>query len=136
MVFVPFTGINHHNRCITFAAGLLSDESVGAYQWLLEQFKKAFGTDPQVVITDQDPSIKIVVPEYFPNTIHRFCMWHIMQKLVTKVCSHLSVVKHYCPSLPFFGFVSRARFKRLSDQHGKLFWFLKVSITVYLFFSN
>ncbi|GKA86139.1 FAR1 DNA binding domain, zinc finger, SWIM-type, MULE transposase domain containing protein, partial [Tanacetum coccineum] len=42
MVFVPFTGINHHNRCITFASGLLSDETVGAYKWLLEEFKNAF----------------------------------------------------------------------------------------------
>ncbi|GKD59928.1 FAR1 DNA binding domain, zinc finger, SWIM-type, MULE transposase domain containing protein, partial [Tanacetum coccineum] len=36
MVFVPFTGINHHNRCITFASGLLADETAGAYIWLLK----------------------------------------------------------------------------------------------------
>ncbi|GJS64696.1 FAR1-related sequence 5-like protein [Tanacetum coccineum] len=29
--------------------------------------------------------MKIVIPECFPNTRHRLCMWHIMQKLVTKV---------------------------------------------------
>ncbi|GJT80248.1 FAR1-related sequence 5-like protein [Tanacetum coccineum] len=85
MVFVPFTGINHHNRCITFASGLLSDETVSAYKWLLEEFKNDFGKDPNVVITDQDPSMKIAIPECFPNTRHRLCMWHIMQKLVTKV---------------------------------------------------
>ncbi|GJW71120.1 FAR1-related sequence 5-like protein [Tanacetum coccineum] len=85
MVFVPFTGINHHNHCITFAAGLLSDEIVGAYKWLLEEFKNSFGKDPNVVITDQDPSMKIAIPECFPNSRHRLCMWHIMQKLVTKV---------------------------------------------------
>ncbi|GJZ31529.1 FAR1 DNA binding domain, zinc finger, SWIM-type, MULE transposase domain containing protein [Tanacetum coccineum] len=85
MVFVPFTGICHHNRCITFASGLLFDETVGAYKWLLEEFKNAFGKDPNVVITDQDPSMKIAIPECFPNTRHRLCMWHIMQKLVTKV---------------------------------------------------
>ncbi|GJZ92761.1 putative reverse transcriptase domain-containing protein [Tanacetum coccineum] len=85
MVFVPFNGINHHNRCITFASGLLSEETVGAYKWLLEKFKNAFGKDLNVVITDQDPSMKIAIPECFPNTRHRLCMWHIMQKLVTKV---------------------------------------------------
>ena len=85
MVFVPFTGINHHNRCITFASGLLSDETVGAYKWLLDEFKNAFGKDPNVVITDQDPSMKIAIPECFPDTRHRLCMWHIMQKLTTKV---------------------------------------------------
>ncbi|XP_074299633.1 uncharacterized protein LOC141630776 [Silene latifolia] len=27
MVFVPFTGVDHHKRCITFGAGLLGDEN-------------------------------------------------------------------------------------------------------------
>ena len=85
MVFVPFTGINHHNRCLTFASGLLADESAGAYIWLLTEFKNAFGKDPNVVITDQDPSMKIAIEECFPNSRHRLCMWHIMQKLSTKV---------------------------------------------------
>ena len=67
MVFVPFTGINHHNRCLTFASGLLADESAGAYIWLLTEFKNAFGKDPNVVITDQDPSMKIAIEECFPK---------------------------------------------------------------------
>ncbi|GJR74360.1 FAR1-related sequence 5-like protein [Tanacetum coccineum] len=100
MVFIPFTGINHHNRCITFASGLLSDETVGAYKWLLEEFKNAFGKDPYVVITDQDPSMKIAIPECFFNTRHRLCMWHIMQKLVTKVgtaiCNKTDFKRHIC----------------------------------------
>ncbi|GJY58450.1 FAR1-related sequence 5-like protein [Tanacetum coccineum] len=58
MVFVPFTRIDNHNRSVTFGAGLLSDETVRSYKWLLQSFKKAFLTDPQVVVTDQDPSMK------------------------------------------------------------------------------
>nr|GEV05913.1 hypothetical protein [Tanacetum cinerariifolium] len=81
MVFVSFTGINHHNRCITFASGLLADETAGAYIWLLKQFKEAFRKDPEVVVTDQDPSMKIAIAECFPDTRHRLCMWHIMTKL-------------------------------------------------------
>lgn len=95
MVFVPFTGINHHNRCLTFASGLLADESAGAYKWLLDQFKEAFGKDPDVVITDQDPSMKIAIAECFPNTRHRLCMWHIMQKLTTKVFFISMPMMHY-----------------------------------------
>ncbi|GKF06462.1 FAR1-related sequence 5-like protein, partial [Tanacetum coccineum] len=79
MVFVPFTGINHHNQCITFASGLLSDETVGAYKWLLEEFKNAFSKDPNVVITDQDPSMKIAIPECFLNTPHRLCRDYNLQ---------------------------------------------------------
>ncbi|GJX55469.1 FAR1 DNA binding domain, zinc finger, SWIM-type, MULE transposase domain containing protein [Tanacetum coccineum] len=85
MVFVPFTSINHHNRCITFAFDLLSDDIVGAYKLMLEEFKNAFGKDPNFVITHQDPYMNIAILECFPNTRQRLCMWHIMQKLVTKV---------------------------------------------------
>ncbi|GJW94046.1 zinc finger, CCHC-type containing protein, partial [Tanacetum coccineum] len=84
MVFVPFTGIDNHNRSVTFGAGLLSDETVKSYKWLLQSFKKAFVADPQVVVTDQDASMKQAVEAEFPNARHRLCMWHIMQKLVTK----------------------------------------------------
>nr|GEZ78620.1 protein FAR1-related sequence 5-like [Tanacetum cinerariifolium] len=70
MVFVPFTRIYHHNCCITFASGLLADETAGAYIWLLKQFKEALWKDPKVVVTDQDPSIKIVIAECFPDTRH------------------------------------------------------------------
>ncbi|GKD39240.1 FAR1 DNA binding domain, zinc finger, SWIM-type, MULE transposase domain containing protein, partial [Tanacetum coccineum] len=84
-VFVPFTGINHHNRCITFASGLIADEIAGAYIWLLKQFKEAFGKDSEVVFIDQDPSMKIAIAECFLDTRHHLCMWHIMMKLGTKV---------------------------------------------------
>nr|GEW13681.1 FAR1 DNA binding domain, zinc finger, SWIM-type, MULE transposase domain, FHY3/FAR1 family [Tanacetum cinerariifolium] len=68
MVFLSFTKINHHNRCITFASGFLADETARAYIWLLKEFKEAFGKDPEVVVTDQDPSMKIAIAECFPDT--------------------------------------------------------------------
>ncbi|GJT51576.1 FAR1-related sequence 5-like protein [Tanacetum coccineum] len=71
MVFVPFTGIDNHNRSVTFGAGLLSDETVKSYKWLLQSFKKAFVADPQVVVTDQDASMKQAVEAEFPNARHR-----------------------------------------------------------------
>ncbi|GJT44960.1 FAR1-related sequence 5-like protein [Tanacetum coccineum] len=61
MVFVPFTEIDNHNRFVTFGAGLLSDETVNSYKWLLQSFKKALVADPQVVVTDQDLSMKQAV---------------------------------------------------------------------------
>ena len=85
MVFVPFTGIDNHNHSVTFGAGLLSDETISSYKWLLRAFQKAFIADPHVVVTDQDPSMKQAIADVFPNARHRLCMWHIMQKLTTKV---------------------------------------------------
>ncbi|GJY97273.1 FAR1-related sequence 5-like protein [Tanacetum coccineum] len=100
MVFVPFTGIDNHNRSVTFGAGLLSDETVKSYKWLLQSFKKAFVADPQVVVTDQDASMKQAVEAEFPNARHRLCMWHIMQKLVTKVgssvCNKSNFKQRFC----------------------------------------
>ncbi|GJT54829.1 FAR1-related sequence 5-like protein isoform X1 [Tanacetum coccineum] len=90
MVFVPFTGIDNHHHCVTLAAALLSNETAESYDWLLRAFKKAFGREPMVVVTDQDLAMKIAVEKEFCNSRHRFCMWHIMEKLSTKVGPVLS----------------------------------------------
>ncbi|GKB51337.1 FAR1 DNA binding domain, zinc finger, SWIM-type, MULE transposase domain containing protein [Tanacetum coccineum] len=89
MVFVLFTRINHHNCCITFAFGLLADETVGAYIWLLKQFKEAFGKDTKVVVTGQDPSMKIAIAECFHDTRHR--LYEMFASY--KYCIALSVVQ-------------------------------------------
>ncbi|XP_074288705.1 protein FAR1-RELATED SEQUENCE 5-like [Silene latifolia] len=51
MVFVPFTGVDHHKRCITFGAGLLGDESIECYTWLFKTFLEAMGEcQPRIII--------------------------------------------------------------------------------------
>ncbi|KAI3820774.1 hypothetical protein L1987_08322 [Smallanthus sonchifolius] len=85
MLFVPFTGIDNHHRNVTFGAALLGSETADTYIWLLRAFKKAFGREPLVVVTDQDPAMKKAIQEVFTMSRHRLCMWHIMQKLAEKV---------------------------------------------------
>ncbi|KAL9673325.1 hypothetical protein QQ045_029581 [Rhodiola kirilowii] len=85
MIFVPFTGIDNHKNSITFAAALLSREDIESYTWLLNYFLKCMGRAPNIVLTDQDPSLREVVPKVMPDTHHRFCIWHIMRKLSSKV---------------------------------------------------
>ncbi|XP_074291423.1 protein FAR1-RELATED SEQUENCE 5-like [Silene latifolia] len=90
MVFVPFTGVDHHKRCITFGARLIGDESIECYTWLFKTFLEAMGGyQPRIIITDQDKSMKSVVPEVFKESTHRLCMWHIMKKLREKVSYQL-----------------------------------------------
>ncbi|XP_074297916.1 protein FAR1-RELATED SEQUENCE 5-like [Silene latifolia] len=90
MVFVPFTGVDHHKRCIKFGAGLIGDESIECYTWLFKTFLEAMGgCKPRIIITDQDKSMKSVVPEVFKESTHRLCMWHIMKKLREKVSYQL-----------------------------------------------
>ncbi|XP_074313638.1 uncharacterized protein LOC141648826 [Silene latifolia] len=40
---------------------------------------------PQCIITDQCPGIKKACPNIFKNFVHKYCMWHIMQKVPEKV---------------------------------------------------
>ncbi|KAK9062610.1 hypothetical protein SSX86_019798 [Deinandra increscens subsp. villosa] len=85
MVFVPFTGIDNHCSNVTFGAALLGSETTESYVWLLKCFLKAFIKQPQVVVTDQDPAMTKAIDLVFKESRHRFCMWHIMNKLSIKV---------------------------------------------------
>ncbi|XP_076930239.1 protein FAR1-RELATED SEQUENCE 5-like [Bidens hawaiensis] len=89
MVFVPFTAIDNHNCNVTLGAALLGNETAETYTWLLKCFKDAFGYAPKVLVTDQDPAMKRAIEDVFPDTRHRLCMWHIMDKLSGKVGSKL-----------------------------------------------
>ncbi|KAK9756855.1 hypothetical protein RND81_01G125000 [Saponaria officinalis] len=86
MIFTPFTGVDHHKRSVTFAAALLSHEDEQSFTWVFQKFLDAMGQrEPQCIINDQDPAMKNVLPVFFKQAMHRFCMWHIMQKVPDKV---------------------------------------------------
>ncbi|GKB54576.1 protein FAR1-related sequence 5 [Tanacetum coccineum] len=89
MVFVPFTAIDNHRKCDTVAAGLLKNESTKSYIWLLKAFIKAFGKAPSIVVTDQDGAMRNAIEAEFAGSKHRLCMWHITQKLPTKICAKI-----------------------------------------------
>ena len=77
MVFVPFTGVDHNQKCVTFGAALLSDETSASYCWMLECFLKTHGKQPPLALTDQDVALRKAVVKMFPDSHHRLCMWHI-----------------------------------------------------------
>ena len=53
--FVPFVGLNHHRSTVLFGVGLVSDETVASYQWLLHVFLEAMSQKaPISAITDGD----------------------------------------------------------------------------------
>ncbi|XP_063948184.1 protein FAR1-RELATED SEQUENCE 5-like [Daucus carota subsp. sativus] len=72
MIFAPFTGVDKHDRCVTFAACLLSKEDVAHYNWAFKHFVKAMGRNNDLVASK-----------------HRLCMWHIMQKFPIKLGNRL-----------------------------------------------
>ncbi|XP_057249928.1 protein FAR-RED IMPAIRED RESPONSE 1-like [Beta vulgaris subsp. vulgaris] len=86
MVLAPFTGVDHHGKCVTFGMGLLAKEDIESFVWLFECFLKAMGNcQPTCLITDQDAAMKQAIEKVFSKTIHRLCMWHIMKKVPVKV---------------------------------------------------
>ncbi|CAI9299012.1 unnamed protein product [Lactuca saligna] len=93
MVFVPFTDIDNHKKCVTFGVGLLSKEDGVSYEWLLRAFLKDFRKQPQLVISDQDPALEKAIDNVFPLAHHRLCMWHITKKLPNKSWNDKDIIK-------------------------------------------
>ncbi|KAL4573725.1 hypothetical protein LXL04_020541 [Taraxacum kok-saghyz] len=89
LVFVPFMGIDNHQRCVTFGAALMARETEEYYIWLLESFLNAFGKQPNVVVTDQDAAVGNAVQKVFTQSKHRLCMWHIGKKLTVYLTTNL-----------------------------------------------
>nr|XP_017239718.1 PREDICTED: protein FAR1-RELATED SEQUENCE 5-like [Daucus carota subsp. sativus] len=85
MVFVPFIGVDNHWKSVTFASALLNHEDATNFTWACEMFLQAFGRPPKCIITDQCLGMKVAIANTFPHSIHRYCMWHIMQKFPAKV---------------------------------------------------
>ena len=86
MKFVPFTGVNHHLQSVFLGAAFLADEKIDSYVWLFKTFLKAMGgVAPHLITTDEDASMMAAIAQILPDTAHRFCMWHIMDKVPEKV---------------------------------------------------
>ncbi|XP_047949172.1 protein FAR1-RELATED SEQUENCE 5-like [Salvia hispanica] len=85
MIFTPFTGKDNHGKPVTFAAGLVCNEKTGAFAWLFKHFVECMGVAPKMIVTDQDMGMRSAIQEVLVGTRHRWCMWHIMHKLASKV---------------------------------------------------
>ncbi|XP_074292104.1 protein FAR1-RELATED SEQUENCE 5-like [Silene latifolia] len=85
MVFTPFTSIDNHKRSINFCGALLFRENEDYFDWVFKRFLVAMGgKEPEYIITAQDPGIIKSVKNVFKTARHRFCMWHIMNKVPVK----------------------------------------------------
>ncbi|KAF8395455.1 hypothetical protein HHK36_019401 [Tetracentron sinense] len=86
MPFAPFIGVNHHFQSILLGCAIIADETTSTYVWLMRTWLKAMGGKaPKAIVTDQDKAMKAAIAEVFPNSRHRFCLWHIMRKIPEKL---------------------------------------------------
>ncbi|KAG6723539.1 hypothetical protein I3842_03G213600 [Carya illinoinensis] len=81
MPFAPFVDVNHHGQSILLGAGLISSEDTKTFIWLFQTWLQCMdGVAPKAIITDQDRAMKNAIVIVFPETRHRFCLWHILKK--------------------------------------------------------
>jgi zinc finger SWIM domain-containing protein 3 len=81
--FVPFIGLNHHRSTVVFGVGIISDETVSSYEWLLHMFLEAMShKHPKSVITDGDSAMRKAIKKVLTMTDHRLCSWHIEQNMI------------------------------------------------------
>nr|KAJ0211966.1 hypothetical protein LSAT_V11C400174850 [Lactuca sativa] len=66
--FFPFTAIDHHKISVTIGVGLLSNESIESYSWLLKAFLKTHRKEPTIVLTDQGVAIKQAIENLVCDT--------------------------------------------------------------------
>ncbi|KAH9674899.1 protein FAR1-RELATED SEQUENCE [Citrus sinensis] len=86
MPFAPFVGVNHHGQSILLGCGLISHEDTETFTWLFDTWLSCMsGSPPLGIITDQDKAIKNAIEIVFPNTRHRWCLWHILKKVPEKL---------------------------------------------------
>lgn len=78
---VPIVGVNHHFQYILLGCALMG-EGTSTFVWLTQTWLKAVGGQaPTVIITDQDEFLKEAVADAFPDRCHRFCLWHILNRI-------------------------------------------------------
>jgi hypothetical protein len=76
--FAPFTGVNHHRQSTLFGCALLADEKEETFVWLFQHWLACmWDKAPVAIITDQDIAICNAIKRVFPDTHHRYCIWHI-----------------------------------------------------------
>ncbi|XP_072055227.1 protein FAR-RED ELONGATED HYPOCOTYL 3 [Arachis hypogaea] len=83
---VIFSGTNNHKKTTIFGFGLLVDESVGAYRWMLETLMEIMCVKkPAVVVTDGDKAMIKAVSEVLPSATYRLCAWHVEKNVTSNV---------------------------------------------------
>jgi len=97
MPFAPFVGVNHHSQSILLECGLLCAEDTCTFVWLFRSWLRCMGNKAPVgIVTDQCKAMQNAIEIVFPNTRHRWCLWHIMKKLPKKLVGYTKYkeIKH------------------------------------------
>ncbi|KAA8517268.1 hypothetical protein F0562_017561 [Nyssa sinensis] len=116
MTFAPFVGVNHHGHSILLRCGLISNKDTDIFTWLFQTWLTCMsGRAPSGIIIEQDKAMKKTIEKVFPNKRHRWCLWHIMKKILEKLKGY----KEY-ESIKFI--LQKAVYDTLSPNEFKCSW--------------
>nr|XP_011470682.1 PREDICTED: protein FAR1-RELATED SEQUENCE 5-like [Fragaria vesca subsp. vesca] len=75
---VLFVGSNNHLSTTVFGFGLLIDETIESYIWLLETFILSMNNQkPIAILTDGDQAMRRAIEAVLLGCPHRLCTWHV-----------------------------------------------------------
>ncbi|KAJ1685001.1 hypothetical protein LUZ63_016391 [Rhynchospora breviuscula] len=82
----PIIGVNHHGQSIIFGCAMMTPEDTDSYKWIISNWLDCMGGKaPKTIITDQSAAMKKAIAETLPDTRHRHCIWHILDKLDARI---------------------------------------------------
>ncbi|KAH6773413.1 FAR1-related sequence 4 [Perilla frutescens var. frutescens] len=114
---VLFIGVNHHIQPTLLGCGLIADETLYTFIWLMQSWSLAMGgRSPKVLLTDQNEAIKAAVPLVFPETHHYFHLWHILERLPRRL-DYLSIWHE-----TFTGKLNKCIYKSWNDEKFEKKW--------------
>ncbi|PIA59055.1 hypothetical protein AQUCO_00400129v1 [Aquilegia coerulea] len=65
---------------------LISSEDTKTFTWFYNTWLECMGDrPPYAIVTDQAKAMQNAIENVFPNTRHRWCLWHIMKKMPEKL---------------------------------------------------
>lgn len=79
---VLFVGVNHHIQPTLLGCGLIADDTIYTFVWLLQTWCLSMGGKaPRVILIDQNNALKAAVTAVFPDSQHFFSLWNVMEKI-------------------------------------------------------
>ncbi|XP_072052476.1 protein FAR1-RELATED SEQUENCE 5-like [Arachis hypogaea] len=86
LVCGSFVGVNYHGQSTLLGCSLMKNEEIESFKWLFQCWLHCMGGNaPKGFLTDQCASMKRALEACMPTTIHRWCIWHIMKKIPSKL---------------------------------------------------
>lgn len=85
MPLTLFVVVDCEGRSRIVMQGIMSNETMESYKWMLEQLLNTTRLSPRVIISDADPALLVAIPLVFPDTHELHCIFHIMCNLRKRI---------------------------------------------------